>query len=230
MLAAVGGFLDAFTFVRFSVFANAQTGNVVLFAINAAGGHWHAALLRVAPIGAFAVGVLLVESFARPTARRVLRRPLLIALGLEIAGFLILAALPVATPELAITVTVSFLASIQFSTFRMLAGQAYATVLTSGNLRSALVYLHQWVVARDAESRAHAGRFGEVVAAFAVGAVGGALLTKRIGNVAVAVPAVLLLGVLWLILSETRRLRRSASRGDEDVSTDSAAEPTSDAI
>ena len=41
LLAIVGGFLDAYTFVgRGGVFANAQTGNVVLMGIEAAKGEW----------------------------------------------------------------------------------------------------------------------------------------------------------------------------------------------
>ncbi len=170
LLAAVGGFLDAFTFIRFAVFANAQTGNVVLLAVNAAAGHWHAALARLAPIAAFVVGVLVVEALARPRARQLLRRPLPIVLGVEIVGLLIVSTLPTAAPAWVITVTVSFVAAIQFSTFRMMAGQVYATVLTSGNLRSAAVHLHHWIVDRDIEARANAARFGKVIAAFAVGA------------------------------------------------------------
>jgi hypothetical protein len=43
LLTAVGGFLDAYTFVSHAVFANAQTGNVVLFGIETASRHWHEA-------------------------------------------------------------------------------------------------------------------------------------------------------------------------------------------
>ena len=229
LLAAVGGFLDAFTFIRFAVFANAQTGNVVLLSVNAAAGHWHAALLRLAPIGAFVVGVLFIETLARPGARRLLRRPLPIALGVEIAGLLIVSTLPGDAPELAITVTVSFLAAIQFSTFRMMAGQAYATVLTSGNLRSAAVHLHHWVVDRDADARANTARFTKVIAAFAVGALLGGLLTPRIDNRAAAVPSVLLIVVLLLVVRETRRLRTDARADSQGPSANPTAPPESPA-
>lgn len=41
LLAIVGGFLDAYTYVsRDGVFANAQTGNMVLLGIRAAQGEW----------------------------------------------------------------------------------------------------------------------------------------------------------------------------------------------
>jgi uncharacterized membrane protein YoaK (UPF0700 family) len=227
LLAAVGGFLDAFTFIRFAVFANAQTGNVVLLAVNASAGHWHAALARLAPIGAFVVGVLFVEALARPGARRLLRRPLPIVLGVEIVGLLIVSTLPSATPEWVITVSVSFVAAIQFSTFRMMAGQVYATVLTSGNLRSAAVHLHHWLIDRDVEARGNAARFGKVIAAFAIGALFGGLITPRIDNLATAVPAVLLVAVLVLVLLETRRLRNSAGADSDDASGKRAAPPES---
>jgi uncharacterized membrane protein YoaK (UPF0700 family) len=223
LLAAVGGFLDAFTFIRFAVFANAQTGNVVLLAVNAAAGEWHAALARLAPIGAFVIGVLVVEVLARPGARRLLRRPLPIVLGVEIVGLLIVSTLPTTVPGWVITVTVSFVAAIQFSTFRMMAGQVYATVLTSGNLRSAAVHLHHWIVDRDIEARANAARFSKVIAAFAIGALLGGLITPRIDNLATAVPAVLLAAVLVLVLLETRRLRNMAGAGGNGA----PAEPTS---
>lgn len=210
LLAAVGGFLDAFTFIRFAVFANAQTGNVVLLAVNVSAGHWHAALARLAPIVAFVMGVLSVETLARPGVRRLLRRPLPIVLGVEILGLLVVSTLPRDAPQLAITVTVSFVAAIQFATFRTMAGQVYATVLTSGNLRSAVVHLHHWVVDRDTEARTNAARFSKVIAAFAAGAVSSGLITPRIDNLAAAVPAALLIGVLVLVLVETRRLRNTS--------------------
>jgi uncharacterized membrane protein YoaK (UPF0700 family) len=54
LLAIVGGFLDAYIFVgRGGVFANAQTGNVVLMGIKAATGDWNQAVFHALPILAF---------------------------------------------------------------------------------------------------------------------------------------------------------------------------------
>ena len=76
LLAGAGGFLDAYTFVgRGGVFANAQTGNIVLLAVAAGERHWPAALLHVPPILAFMLGVALAETLARPAGRRIVRRP-----------------------------------------------------------------------------------------------------------------------------------------------------------
>jgi uncharacterized membrane protein YoaK (UPF0700 family) len=76
LLAGVGGFLDAYTFVGYGgVFANAQTGNIVLLGVDAQAGHWQEALLHIPPIVAFMLGVALAETLAQPAVRRIVRRP-----------------------------------------------------------------------------------------------------------------------------------------------------------
>lgn len=50
LLAVVGGFLDAYTFVgRGGVFCNAQTGNIVLLGVYLSTGRWQLALDHVPP-------------------------------------------------------------------------------------------------------------------------------------------------------------------------------------
>lgn len=54
LLAVIGGFLDAYTYLtRGRVFANAQTGNLVLLAMNLAGGQFQKAQYYLIPILAF---------------------------------------------------------------------------------------------------------------------------------------------------------------------------------
>ncbi|MGN1231180.1 MAG: YoaK family protein, partial [Anaerotignum sp.] len=62
LLAIVGGFLDAYTYVaRGGVFANAQTGNIVLFGLHLAEGEWLHALSYFIPIAAFVLGIFIDE-------------------------------------------------------------------------------------------------------------------------------------------------------------------------
>ena len=58
MLAMAGGFFDAYTYLcRGKVFANAQTGNIVLFGANIAEGNWLRAAEYFLPILAFALAL-----------------------------------------------------------------------------------------------------------------------------------------------------------------------------
>lgn len=62
LLSLVGGFLDTYTFVgRGGVFANAQTGNIVLLAVKVIQGHWIQALSYIPPLIAFSLGFLLLK-------------------------------------------------------------------------------------------------------------------------------------------------------------------------
>jgi uncharacterized membrane protein YoaK (UPF0700 family) len=208
LLATAGGFLDAYTFVRHKVFANLQSGNVLLFCVEATARHWHRAVLLLIPIAAFSAGVLLVEVLGLPRLERLLRRPLRLVLTLQIAALAAVAALPGDAPEQVTTVTVSFVAALQFSTFTTLRDAPYTTLAESGNLYKALVAAHQWVTAGQPAAARRAGRYALVVGAFVAGAVLGAVLTRLVGAPAVGAAAGLLAAVLVLLIRETRRLRR----------------------
>jgi uncharacterized membrane protein YoaK (UPF0700 family) len=219
LLATVGGFLDAYTFIGHRVFANAQTGNVVLFGIAAASRHWREAFIHLPPVAAFLVGVAAAETLGRPRLHRWLHRPLRVALGIEIVVLTAVAVLPEQTPGLVITVSISLVAAIQFATFRILVDVPYSTVLASGNLRGMAVAGHRWLLERDPSAGRQAVRFGVVVAGFTAGAVIGGVCTNQFGAPAVAVAAGLLLTVLVLLISETRRIERVTSPpADESTS------------
>lgn len=223
LLAAVGGFLDAYTFVGHAVFANAQTGNIVVFGVEAASRHWHAALLRLIPIAAFMVGVVATETLARPSVRRQVRRPLRVALGAEIVILAAVASLPDGAPALLVTVPVAFAASIQWSTFRMLVDAPYSTLLATGNLRTATAATYQWIVDHDPSARRHAGNFGAVVVAFVAGAIIGAICTNNLGPPAVAIAAGVLLITLVALIYETRQLERRAANAPVEAGAEEPA-------
>lgn len=208
VLTSVGGFQDAYTFVRHGVFANLQSGNMVLFVVQATARHWHAALLALIPIGAFFAGVLVVEILGLPEVGNVVRRPVRLMLTIQIALLTAIACLPGDTPAPVTTVTVSFVAALQFSTFTTLRDVPYATLMASGNLRTSIVAGHRWLVNRQPEDARRAGRYAAIVAMFAVSAAVGAILTRALGAPAIAVAAGLLAVVLTLLIVETRRLER----------------------
>jgi uncharacterized membrane protein YoaK (UPF0700 family) len=138
LLAIVGGFLDAYTFVgRGGVFANAQTGNVVLIGMEVATGEWGQVVLHAIPILAFMIGVVVAEMIKKPSMRLFIPDSERAVLILEIAVLFIIGFIPYTSPDIIVTVAISFVSSVQVSSFRKLVGYTYNTTMITGNLRSA---------------------------------------------------------------------------------------------
>ena len=136
VLALTGGFLDAYTYlIRGGVFANAQTGNIVLLGVRLMEGDWGGAGHYLVPILAFAAGVLAAELIrGRFRGAQALHwRQITVA-----AELLLLAAvafLPAALDNAA-NVLVAFVCAVQVESFRKVNGNAFATTMCTGNLRS----------------------------------------------------------------------------------------------
>lgn len=205
-LAVVGGFLDAYTYVAHGgVFANAQTGNVVLVAMDAAQGRWAQAAAYLPVIGAFLLGLVAAETLA--AHRPVLRDPTRVVLLVEIAVLVAVAGLSPATPQLVTTTAVAFVAALQVSTFRLVRETSYSTTMTTGNLRSLVTATFEWLSGYDRTQRVVALRLALIVLAFASGAGLGAVVSApdALGTRATLLAAAVLAGVLVAIETHTRR-------------------------
>jgi uncharacterized membrane protein YoaK (UPF0700 family) len=212
LLALVGGFLDAYTYVsRDHVFANSQTGNLVLFGVEAARGQWSKAVLHLPPVVAFIVGVAAAETLKRPPVARVVVRPARVALFLEIVVLLIVGALPRSMPSSIVTVSIAFVASVQVSTFRTLVKWPYNNTMATGNLRTAVQAVYLAMVDRDPDAAAQARAFCSVMVSFLAGALGGAWLTYLFDVRAAWISAVLLAAGIALFAIDERDEAQGAS-------------------
>jgi uncharacterized membrane protein YoaK (UPF0700 family) len=217
LLAGVGAFLDAYTFVGYhGVFATAQTGNIVLFGVDAQAGHWQEALLHIPPVVAFMLGVALAQTLAQPAVRRIVRRPTRWVLIAEIVVLAAVGAVPGQIPSWVVPGAIAFVAAVQVSTFRSLNGIEYSSTFTTSNLRALTVNIFEWRTGHDPASRHRAALLASVVAAFAVGAGVGGLCTRLIHRQAAWIAAAALVIVLVAIVTETRRLDQ---RGDTTAPT-----------
>lgn len=215
LLAAVGGFLDAFTFVGYGgVFANAQTGNVVLMGLEAGEQHWRAALLHVPPIVAFLLGVTVAEWLGRPAAHRIVKRPTRLALGAEILVLGVAGLVPGWVPDQVVTAAIAFVAAVQVSTFRSLGGIDYSTTLTTSNLRSLVEKTYRWRADHDAAAGRQAVQLTAVLLAFGAGAGAGGWCTRALGPRAAWVAAAGLVIALAYIVVETTTLSRRKRAGE----------------
>ena len=224
LLSAAGGFLDAFTWIGHGgVFANAQTGNVVLLGLYAAAGEWAEAFRHVPPIVAFVAGVFVAHRLRLDTKWRHAHNAALLSLAVEILFLAVVALLPSRFPDFPIVLGVAFVAALQSSCFACVEGQAYSSVMTTGNLRRGAEAIFAGVTApRDPRALDQARVFGAVVACFCLGAALGAFATARLGNAALVVPIALLSCALFLCgtppaVGGRNEESRTSNRGAEDA-------------
>lgn len=180
LLTLSGGLQDAYTyFSRGHVFANAQTGNIVLLGHNLFSGNLLQAARYLFPLLAFALGVVVAELIrTRPAEGQPgwQKKVLLVeVLLLFIVGFL-----PQTMDELA-NVLVSFTCAMQVQSFRRVGGFNFASTMCIGNLRGGTEALCTFVRTGNQQERKKAGLYFLVILLFTVGAGVGSLAIAWLG-------------------------------------------------
>lgn len=192
-LAAVGGFLEAYTYVtRDGVFANAQTGNIARMGICLAQGNLLLTLRYFVPVVAFMAGVTLSLQLRRVRAdwERLI-------LYLEIALLFLVGLIPPERLSILATVTVSFVCALQVESFRKFGDNSFASTMCTGNLRIATEHLNKYFSTRDRAALRTSLQYYGIDLVFACSVLVGYWMTHAFGTRAVwwalLIPAVLLL-------------------------------------
>ncbi len=192
-LSLSGGLQDAYTYLfRGKVFANAQTGNIVLLSANIMDGQWDRVLHYLVPLCAFALGVLLAEKMRecfREMQRLHWRQ--LVVLG-EVLLLFIVGFLP---PEqnLLANAIVSFACAMQVQAFRKVDGYAFASTMCIGDLRSGMEALCIWRKSHDPKAKDRMQRYFSIILLFALGAGMGSIGAAHLGGRAIWISCGLLL-------------------------------------
>lgn len=204
MLTAVfiilsGGLQDSYTYLcRGKVFANAQTGNIVLLSAYLFDGEWSHCTRYLVPVLAFMLGIFVAECVHRhyKYMERVHWRQLIILS--EIVLLFAVGFLPQTINTFANAV-VSFVCAMQVQTFRKVRGHAYASTMCIGNMRSGTEALCVYFHTHDREVLKKALTYFGVIGIFAVGAGLGSVLTARFAEKGIWVSC-LLLAVSFLMM------------------------------
>ena len=201
-LAMSGGFQDAYTyFTRDEVFSNAQTGNVVLMSHNFMTGQWGDGLRYLFPVLAFAIGVVAAERIQSTFkyAKKLHWRQMILLI--EILILFVVGFMPGELDMLA-TVLVSFSCALQVQTFRKVEGNAYASTMCIGNLRSGTAALSAYMRERKPRLLRQALCYFAIIFLFAIGAGIGGRLSMAYGERAIWVSSILLLISFLLMFIE----------------------------
>ena len=169
LLALSGGFMDAYSYIqRDQVFANAQTGNMLLFGVNLSGGNLRGALHYFFPVFAFAIGIAIAE-LVRAKERDLLhwRQVAVLFEGIILVG---VAFIPLDMNLIANSLT-SFACGIQVESFRKIRGNGIATPLCIGNLSCGTQNLCTLIRKKDKEDFKKAALYYGIIVCFVTGAV-----------------------------------------------------------
>lgn len=169
-LSLSGGLQDAYTYLfRGKVFANAQTGNIVLLSANLMDGNWERVLHYLVPLCAFALGVLTAEKMReRFREMRTLHWRQLVVLGEGLLLFLV-GFLPQEQNLLANAI-VSFACAMQVQAFRKVHGYPFASTMCIGNLRSGMDALVAFGHSHDKSALWKSLHYFAIIFIFALGA------------------------------------------------------------
>ena len=184
-LSLSGGLQDAYTYLfRGKVFANAQTGNIVLLSANLMDGNWERVLHYLVPLCAFALGVLTAEKMReRFREMRTLHWRQLVVLC-EIVMLFVVGFFPQEWNLMA-NALVSFACAMQVQTFRKVNGYAFASTMCIGNMRSGMDSLCSWVLNRNPAALKKSLYYWGIILLFALGAGLGSLALDLCGAKAI---------------------------------------------
>ena len=204
-----GGFQDAYTYMcRGEVFANAQTGNIVLMAANLFQREFSHCLRYLIPVVSFMIGTFVAEQIhsAFKHYEKIHWRQIIILIEIVLlfaVGFI------TQRHNALANAVVSFVCAMQVQTFRKVRGHVYASTMCIGNMRSAMESISAYMRIGDKSLLRKSLQYFLTIFVFACGAGIGGAYSLYIGNEFIWISCALLLicFVLMFIKSENDMMR-----------------------
>lgn len=192
VLAISGGFMDAYSYIcRGKVFANAQTGNILLFGINLSQGHFKTAFTYFSPIISFAIGILLACMFKSHVSDENIFHWRQFSVLCEAVILLVVGFIPQGFNLLANSLT-SFACGIQVQSFKKINGNGIATTMCIGNLRSGTENICDYISTKNKKSLEKGILYFKIILAFTIGAILGDFCIDLFKEKSILVSSVLL--------------------------------------
>lgn len=204
ILMMSGGFMGAFTYIlKGEVFCNAQTSNILLFGIALGTMQWKRAAYLVLPISAYFLGSVISEILPVYVRKKELLRWDTLLVGIEIVVLVVLGFLPDTVPNQVFQVSINFICSMQYNTFRQAQGIPMATTFCTNHLRQTGIHVAKWIRKKDYTYLKRSQRHLEMLAAFVVGGAVGAVMCNYFGGRSIwGAAALLILAFIDLLYAD----------------------------
>jgi uncharacterized membrane protein YoaK (UPF0700 family) len=206
VLAMAGGFMDAYSYMcRGHVFANAQTGNILLLGVHLSQGEWQDAAHYLFPVLSFVIGLALSDfvRLTRKGSERLHWRQTTTAVeALVLFG---VSFLPQAY-NLPANCLTSLACGIQVESFRKICGTGVATTMCIGNLRSATQNICEFLRTKDRKNLELGGVYFFIIFCFTIGAILGNLAVGWMAEGALRLSAALLVIAFVMMFVPPKKL------------------------
>lgn len=154
LLMAAAGYLGGFTFnFRGGVFCNAQTANLVFLAVELGKGNWAKAAYFIIPITAYFLGTVLSEILPDIVKKSHILRWDTLLIGIEMLVIFVLGFVPDDAPFQISQVTINFICSMQYNTFRQAQGIPMATTFCTNHIRQTGINFTKWLRGKGGDSK-----------------------------------------------------------------------------
>jgi len=185
LLAASGGLMDAYSFLgRGGVFANAQTGNILLLGVNISRGEWSEAVRFLLPIAAFSLGIA-ISALSQTAITKKDVSPRTVKSLLLTAETVIFTSVAFIPADNIANALISFACGIQLEAFGTISATNVATTMCIGNLRSSINCAAAYFSGRDRSAMRRSLVYFTMIISFIVGAVIGGALIDACGRYAI---------------------------------------------
>lgn len=196
--------MDAYSYIqRGEVFANAQTGNMLLFGVNLSEGNYQVMLSYLFPVLAFAAGIALADIVRVREGANLLHWRQIAVLA-EALILIIVSFIPT-TMNLPANALTSFACGIQVESFRKIHGRGIATTMCIGNLRSGTENLHHYVHTKERKYLDSSLLYYGIIVSFIIGAVIGNVMVHIMHQRAILCCSVLLIVTFFIMFIDREK-------------------------
>ncbi|MBR6102105.1 MAG: DUF1275 domain-containing protein [Ruminococcus sp.] len=218
ILASAGGFLDAYSYlVRGHVFANAQTGNIVLLGMRFFERDWMGCAKYLMPILMFVAGVLLADRLRVRLANSSLHWRQYIII-IEAAVLAAVTYIPVGGRyDIIANTLISFVCSLQVESFRKVHSISFATTMCTGNLRTATEHISLYINEKDHEHLSAAMKLYGIIAFFIVGVIIGTLICSALERAGLVFVIFQLIAVFILLFIDVEKADKKEENDKEEA-------------
>lgn len=181
LLSLSGGLQDVYTYIsRGHVFANAQTGNIVLFSQNIFSHDWNRSIHYFVPLLFFVLGVVAATFIRQSFQNLQIIHWRQIILLIEMALLFSVGFIPESLNLIA-NALVSFSCAMQVQSFRKVDSYAFASTMCIGNMRSGMEALCSFYKTHNREMLLKALHYFGIIVLFAFGAGIGSIFIRHFG-------------------------------------------------